>query len=106
MAVAYKADEPEQANPMWTAGRPSFLWVLRGMKCYQARKDDTVPGGSGDHRWDDPSTWEWTQNLAECRYQFQRGIYALNRIDQPDQLLLGRGLSEVEAPPERSIALF
>ena len=104
VAVAYKADEPEQANPMWTAGRPSFLWVLRGMKCYQARKDDTVPGGSGDHRWDDPSTWEWTQNLAECRYQFQRGIYALNRIDQPDQLLLGRGLSEVEAPPERSIA--
>jgi len=104
IAVAYKADQPEQENPVWTSGRPNFLWVLRGMKCYQARKDSTVPGGSGSHRWNDPSTWEWTHNAIECRYQFQRGIYALNRIDDPDQLLLGRGLSAVEAPPERSIA--
>ncbi|WP_370180227.1 phage tail protein [Alteriqipengyuania sp.] len=104
VVVAYKADVPEQANPVWTAGRPEFLWVLRGKKCYQASKDSTVTGGSGDHRWDDPTTWEWTQNAAECRYQFQRGIYALDRVDEPDQLLLGRGLSATEAPPERSIA--
>ena len=103
VAVAYKADQPDQDNPVWPGGRPNFLCVLRGMKCYQARKDSTVPGGSGSHRWADPSTWEWTANAAECRYQYQRGIYALNRVDQPDQLLIGRGLSEIEAPPERSI---
>lgn len=104
VAVAYKADKPDAKNPVWTAGRPRFLWVLRGKKCYQARKDSTVPGGSGSHRWADPSTWEWTDNAAECRYQYQRGIFALDQVDAPDQLLLGRGLSAIEAPPERSIA--
>lgn len=29
---------------------------------YDPRKDDTVTGGSGTHRADDPSTWEWTDN--------------------------------------------
>lgn len=104
VAVAYKADETDAKNPVWTAGRPRFLWVLKGKKCYLARKDSTVAGGSGSHRWDDPSTWEWTDNPAECRYQYQRGIFALDQVDQPDQLLIGRGLSAIEAPPERSIA--
>ena len=104
VAVRYKADKPDAKNPVWTAGRPTFLWVVKGKKCYQARKDDTVPGGSGSHRYDDPATWEWTDNAADCRYQYQRGIFALDRIDEPDQLLLGRGLSAMEAPPERCIA--
>lgn len=101
--VAYKADDPESDKPIWTAGRPRFVFVLRGKKVYQVRKDSTVPGGNGLHRYANPATWEWTDNAAECRYQFQRGIYALDRIDQPDQLLLGRGLTPREAPPERSI---
>ena len=103
IAVAYKADDPEAENPVWS-GRPRFLWIVKGKKCYNPALDSTVEGGSGSHRYDDPSTWEWTDNANVCRYQFQRGIYALDRIDQPDQLLLGRGLSAVEAPPERSIA--
>ena len=102
--VAYKADDPEAQNPVWPGGRPRFLWVIKGKKCYIPSKDSTVAGGSGTHRYDNPSTWEWTDNAAECRYQFQRGIYALDRVDQPDQLLLGRGLSTIEAPPERVIA--
>ena len=103
VAVAYKADHPEAKNPVWS-GRPKFLFVLKGKRCYDSAKDSTVPGGSGTHRWDDPSTWEWSDNANVCRYQFQRGIYALDRIDQPDQLLIGRGLSATEAPPERAIA--
>ena len=104
LVAAYKADKPDTENPVWSGQRPGFIAVLRGKKCYIPSRDDTVAGGSGSHRWNDPSTWEWTANAEECRYQFQRGIYALDRVDQPDQLLLGRGLSEVEAPPERSIA--
>jgi len=102
--VAYKADDPEADNPVWPGGRPRFLFQLRGKKCYIPSKDSTVTGGTGTHRYDDPTTWEWTQSAAECRYQFLRGIYALDRVDQPEMLLLGRGLSEIEAPPERSIA--
>jgi hypothetical protein len=60
VVVAYKADAPDAKNPVWPSGRPRFRWVLRGLRCYQARKDSTV-GGSGAHRWDDPATWEGDQ---------------------------------------------
>lgn len=103
VVVAYKADEPDAENPIWPGGRPRFKWVLRGLKCYQARLDTTV-GGSGSHRWDDPSTWEWTENLIDARYNWVRGIYAGNLVDQPEMLLIGRGLSEVEAPPANVFA--
>jgi hypothetical protein len=98
VVVAYKADATDAKNPVWSNGRPSFLWVLRGALCYDPRKDSTV-GGSGNHRWNDPTTREWSENAIVCRYNFVRGFYAENRVGQPDQLLVGRGLSAVEAPP-------
>lgn len=103
--VAWKADKDDAKNPVWTSGSPasSFKWILKGLRCYQARKDDTV-GGSGAHRWDDPSTREWTDNPIDCRYTWARGIYAGDQVDDPAMLLLGRGLSAVEAPPENVFA--
>jgi len=103
VVVAYKADKPDSKNPVWTAGRPNFLWVVNGKLCYIPRKDSSI-GGSGPHRWNNPSTWEWTNNLIDCRYNWVRGIYACDRIDQPGMLLVGRGLTDVEAPPERTFA--
>ena len=103
VVVAYKADKPYAKNPVWTAGRPSFLWVVKGKLCYIARKDSSV-GGTGTHRWNDPSTWEWTDNLIDFRYNWVRGIYACDRVDQPGMLLVGRGLTDVEAPPDRTFA--
>lgn len=38
------------------AGFPSYKFELTGAKLYDITKDDTE-GGSGDQRWDDPSTW-------------------------------------------------
>ncbi len=101
LVVEYKADAADAKNPIWTSGRPSFLAVVRGLRLYDPRKDSTVPGGSGPHRWLDPSTREWGENAELCRYNFDRGIYACDRIDQPTQLLVGRGLTATEAPPER-----
>lgn len=95
--VAYKADDPQSSNPVWSGGRPSFLWVVKGKRCYDPRKDSSV-GGSGSHRWTDPSTWEWTENAAVCRYNWVRGIYAKDQVTDPGSLLLGRGLSSIEAP--------
>lgn len=103
VVVAYKADSPKAKHPIWTSGRPNFLWVIKGKYCYIARKDSTV-GGIGSHRWDDPATWEWTDNLIDCRYNWMRGVYACDRIDEPGMLLVGRGLSEIECPPERTFA--
>jgi hypothetical protein len=104
VVVEYKADASDEKNPTWPSGRPGFTWVIDGLLCYDPRKDSTVAGGSGPHRWSDPSTREFTDNLAICRYNWVRGIYACDRIDQPSQLLLGRGLSAVEAPPARVAA--
>ena len=95
--VAYKADASDAKNPVWTNGRPRFLFVVRGALCYDPRKDSTA-SGVGAHRWLNPATWEWSQNTIVTRYKFARGFYACDRVTQPDQLLLGRGLSDVEAP--------
>lgn len=104
VAVAYKIDPADAKNPTWTSGRPTFVWVVKGARCYDPRKDGTVPGGAGAHRWDDPATWEWTANAEICRYAFQRGAYAFNQVGDPTKLRVGRGLSEYEAPPERVFA--
>lgn len=103
VVVAYKADDEKAKNPVWPSGRPRFRWVVRGLRCYQARKDTTV-GGSGAHRRDNPATWEWTENPIDIRYNWVRGIYAGDLVDQPGMLLIGRGLSAVEAPPENVFA--
>jgi len=103
VVVAYKADDQEAENPVWTAGRPRFRWVLRGLKCYQARKDASV-GGSGAHDWADPATREWTDNPIDCRYNWARGIYLGDRVDDPNALVVGRGLTTVEAPPANVFA--
>jgi len=102
--AAYKADAPNAATPVWPQGRPSFKPVVRGKKCYDPRKDSTISGGSGAHRWDDPSTWEWSENAAICDYNYDRGVYALDDVGEPNRLLIGRGLTAEEAPPERVAA--
>jgi hypothetical protein len=102
VVVAYKADAEDEKNPEMPS-RPTFLWVVRGAKLYDMRLDDTVAGGAGPHRWDDPTTRTFSTNLALCDYNFDRGLYACNRVGQPDQLMIGRGLSALEAPPEAAI---
>lgn len=96
--VAYKADASDAKNPVWPNGRPRFLFVVRGALCYDPRLDSTV-GGAGAQRWADPATWTWSENPIVTRYKFARGFFACDRVTQPEQLLVGRGLSTVEAPP-------
>lgn len=103
VVAAYKGDDEKAKNPIWEGRRPRFRWIVRGLRCYQARKDTTV-GGSGAHRRDDPSTWEWTENLIDLRYNWVRGIYAGDLVDQSEMLLIGRGLSDIEAPPQNVFA--
>ncbi len=53
---------------------PSVVFELSGIPLYDLRKDSSA-GGSGTHRWNDPSTWEPTVNLAVIQYNIIRGIY-------------------------------
>lgn len=41
---------------------PNMLWVSRGVRCYDPRKDDTYPGGVGPQRWLDQTTWAFSNN--------------------------------------------
>jgi hypothetical protein len=97
--VAYKADKPNDKHPGWPGGRPRFGFVIKGKLCYDLRKDDTVDGGAGDHRWDDPTTWEWSENPIVCWSNFERGVFANDDTSDPSKLLVGRGLTEDELPP-------
>lgn len=60
----------------WPTGVPNFKVRLRGRKVYDPRKDTTA-GGSGTHRVDDPSTWEWSANTALCADDYLRYQYGL-----------------------------
>lgn len=53
-------------------GLPSISALMRGAKVYDPRLDSTVPGGSGSHRVDDPSTWAWSANPALCFSHYMR----------------------------------
>ena len=53
---------------------PDILWLTGSIRCYDLRKDSTFPGGSGNHRIDDPSTWEGTKNPAIQRLNYQLGF--------------------------------
>jgi hypothetical protein len=103
VVVCYLADAPDAKHPAWPGGRPRFGFVLKGKLCYDPRLDSSV-GGSGSHRWADPSTWEYSENPAVCRYNWVRGVYANDEVDNPGALLVGRGLSEAEAPPANIFA--
>lgn len=66
VTAKYDKKEPEQ----W----PQPVFVVRGVKLYDPRKDSTN-GGSGSHRWGVPSTYEYTANPLVIAYNIMRGIY-------------------------------
>lgn len=79
---------------------PEISWVLRGAKCYDPRKDSTVSGGSGDHRIDDPSTYEFTTNPALQRLTYLYGF----RAPLTGSTLVGMGKSASEIDINAHIA--
>ncbi|RVK13431.1 phage tail protein [Sinorhizobium meliloti] len=55
-------------------GLPACLFEMLPMPLYDLRKDSTN-GGSGAQRWNDPSTWEPSDNNVVVEYNLIRGIY-------------------------------
>lgn len=71
-------------------GRPDPIFVIRGRRLYDRRKDDTVDGGEGDHRVDDDSTWEWSDNAALAADDWARGVF----MGDTPRRVAGYGLPE------------
>ena len=61
-----------EVNPdIFPNGVQDVKFLVAGIKCYDPRKDSSV-GGSGDHRADDQSTWEWTENPVLINLYWKR----------------------------------
>ncbi|MEM9965916.1 MAG: hypothetical protein AAGC58_11260, partial [Asticcacaulis sp.] len=55
----------EEGDGTWSGG-VNPLFIIRGVRGYDPRRDSTYPGGSGPQRIHLPETWEWTQNPYVC----------------------------------------
>jgi hypothetical protein len=82
--ICYVSVELDYDEDLWGTSIPQFIWNVRGARLYDLRKDSTN-GGSGAHRWDNPLTWEFSENPAVCDYNFRRGFY------RNGQRILGMG---------------
>lgn len=56
------------------SGIPQIQPIGIGVRCYDPRKDSSF-GGSGTHRFNDPTTWEYSANPAVQAYHFLRGFF-------------------------------
>lgn len=52
---------------------PEFFFEVLGAPLYDWRKDDTA-GGTGDHRWNDVDTHEFSENPPVMEYNYRRGL--------------------------------
>lgn len=71
---------------------PTVRFELSGAPLYDPRKDSSVEGGMGTHRWDNPSTWETTNNATLISYNILRGIPML------DGEIWGGGIAAEDLP--------
>lgn len=87
-ATPYSIITMRQNPDLFGSVLPRFGFVWKGLRQYDWRFDDTMPGGAGDQRWADPSTWAWSENPAVIKYNFRRGLW-LNGVR-----VLGMGFSQ------------
>ena len=95
---AYAITRMKWNRDAYPSGEPSLLYVMRGASVYDARLDSTVTGGSGSHRSDDPTTWEWSANPALIAAQYMQG-WSLN-----GSVFCGMGYSRTRIPDADLIA--
>lgn len=82
--LCFNPGSGEDVQKVFPQGPPEYQALVRGKKVYDPRKDSTN-GGSGSHRMNDESTWEWTeeQRLLKLWYLVDRLGYGkgFDRID-------------------------
>jgi hypothetical protein len=73
--LAYAIIKMDSDADAFPNGEPDFTYVVEGAHCYDDRKDSTVVGGSGSHRLNNYSTWEYTETASVITAQFMRGFH-------------------------------
>jgi len=74
---------------------PHMLFECRG-RCYDPRFDSTV-GGKGGQRWDNPDSWNYSDNPIVQAYNYSRGFY------RGGELIMGKGMPPTDLPLSRWI---
>lgn len=74
-AAASVTMEFDEDGERWASGIPQWGMIAKWVKIYDPRLDTTYPGGSGAHRWDDESTWTWSENPALHALTYARGRF-------------------------------
>lgn len=62
---------------LWQSGYPTLLIETASVPLYDIRKDSSM-GGVGLHRWDNPATWEPSNNAMVRAYNVARGAFYYN----------------------------
>ena len=70
--IAYIAASFEYDTEGMFRSIPQLTVVVKGKKLYDPRKDGSITGGSGSHRYDTASTFEWSDNAALCLLDYLR----------------------------------
>lgn len=70
--IAYIAASFEYHTEGMFRSIPELTVVVKGKKLYDPRKDGSITGGTGSHRYDTPSTYEWSDNAALCLLDYLR----------------------------------
>ncbi|KJS43350.1 MAG: hypothetical protein VR71_10555 [Roseovarius sp. BRH_c41] len=71
--IPYAILTMEVSSKVWPNGAPEQRYEENGIPFYDPRLDSTV-GGTGLHRWDDPTTWGPTRNPIVKTYNILRGL--------------------------------
>lgn len=71
--VPYAILTMEVSSKVWPNGAPEQRYEARGIPFYDLRRDSTA-GGTGPHRWNNPTTWEPTRNPVVKIYNILRGL--------------------------------
>lgn len=70
--LVFKMINTVDTEKVWADGVPqNFKALVKGRKVYDPRLDSTN-GGTGSHRVDDESTWEWSDNPVLCANDYMR----------------------------------
>ena len=70
--IAYLACSFEYDSRGMFSSIPQVTVVCRGKKLYDPRKDGSISGGTGSHRYATPSTFEWSDNATLCLLDYMR----------------------------------
>ena len=70
--IAYLACSYEYDTKGMFSSIPQLTVTCRGKKLYDPRKDGSISGGTGSHRYDTPSTFEWSDNATLCLLDYMR----------------------------------